>query len=135
MEKYATEVLGMTADTNLNDGDTQLNLDELSKTSPLRMQFHQCTDVNNNERHLCQDAMYHTCNDYCLGPKTNKGEKCRSCRSGFGKEANANQGDIPGKDLIKKAIITRDHKGVECLALARTHSKRVMQHSKFLLQG
>ena len=31
--------------------------------------------------------------------------------------------------------MTRDHKGVERLALPRTHSKRVMQHSKFLLQG
>ena len=53
LAKYATEVLGMTADTNLNDGVTQLDLDKLSKMSPLRMQFHQCTDANNDERHLC----------------------------------------------------------------------------------
>ena len=79
--------------------------------------------------------MFHTCSDYCLGPKNKNKEKCRTCRFGFGTESEPNNYKTPGKEHTSKAKIYIDHKGVEHLLLPRQHSDFAMQHSRPLLQA
>ena len=53
--------------------------------------------------------MFHKCNNYCLGCKAEQGDKHRVCQFGYRKEATQNKGDTPGKDLIDKPVIVKDH--------------------------
>jgi len=59
----------------------------------------------------------------------------RTCRVGFGDEEHFNQQDTPGMDLLQKAAIIKDKKGIRQYRMKRTHSKRVVQHSRTLLKA
>jgi hypothetical protein len=131
---YAREVLGMTADIQLDENHARFDGKDLTTSSPLGRHYTECTDPTLDHIHLVQDSMMHDCSDYCLGEKNIKKPKCRCCRMGFGKEANPNMGDTPGKDNINEARIEKDPRGIEHLQLPRPNSKRVVQHSKYLLQ-
>ena len=131
---YATKVLGMTANIQQDVNHAKFDGKNLTTSSPLGRHYTECTNPKQDHIHLVQDSMMHDCSDYCLGEQNIKKPKCRSCRMGFGEEANPNKGDTPGKDNIGNARIEKDKRGIEHLQLPRPNSKRVVQHSKYLLQ-
>ena len=79
--------------------------------------------------------MLHACTEYCLGNVDLKGIKLRTCRLGYGSEVTSNKGDTPGKDCRTQATIEKNAKGIEHLLLPRLHSKKVVQHSRAILQA
>ena len=48
---------------------------------------------------------------------------------------NYNAQDTPGMDLMSKSAIIKDKKGIKQFRMKRTHSKRVVQHTRTLLKG
>jgi hypothetical protein len=139
MEKYATRMLDLTADTQVDENHDKLDQNTKEITSPLGIRFGECTDEDRDHRLLAQDCMYHDCNDYCLGEvkKTRQDGQdiCRKCRFGFGTEKHAGERDTEGKGLHEKAKIVKDHKGVEHFYMPRRYSERINQHSRSLLQA
>jgi len=131
VDKYAREHLDMTADVDIKDDDTTYYPPH--PESPLSRKFCECTNEARDVRLLAQDCMCHHCNKFCL--RDNKKNMPRTCRVGFGDEEHFNQQDTPGMDLLQKAAIIKDKKGIRQYRMMRTHSKRVVQHSRTLLKA
>ena len=131
MDKYARTHLDMTADLNIKDDDRKYFPPH--PQSPLATKYCECTDEDEDVRMLAQDCMCHFCNKFCL--RENKKNTPRVCRVGFGDEMNYNAQDTPGMDLTDKSVIIKDKKGIKQFRMKRTHSKRVVQHSRTLLKG
>lgn len=131
VERYAKNNLDMTADVNIDDSDR--NYHPNPSTSPLSKKFCQCTNEREDVRLLAQDCMCHFCNKFCL--KQNKNNAPRTCRVGFGTETTFGHRDTPGMDLCNPGQIVMDNKGIRHFRMKRLHSKRVVQHSRTLLQG
>ena len=117
LESYATNVLGMTADIEFDPTRDKYRKNGNTNDSPLGTHFSWCSDPKQDHIHLAQDSMMHKCNDYCLGETNTKKPIQRNCRMGFGTEATPNEGDTTGKDMITKAQIERDARGIEHLHL------------------
>lgn len=134
VKDYAEKMLDMTADVEVDEDHSKLNDFNVTTSSPLGRRFAEASNRIEDHIHLAQDAMFHHCNDYCLGEEDEKGVVKRTCRFGFGTEVTPNQRDTPGKDRIEAATIQKDSKGVEHFLLPRMHSRWIVQHSKTLLQ-
>ena len=67
--------------------------------------------------------------------KSTKAGTPRTCRSHYGTESEFGKLDTPGMDLIEKAQIQIDRKGISYFRIRRTHSVRLAQHSKSLLKA
>lgn len=130
LNSYAIKHLDMTADAKVSD-----NLDYRPNysSSPLAKRY--CASCNEEEdvTQLAQDCMMHQCNRYCL--KSNKLGIARTCRSHYGTESQFGKVDTPGMELIQKATIDYDKKGISHFKMKRTHSVRLVQHSKYLLKA
>ncbi len=77
--------------------------------------------------------MLHECNRYCL--KSTKAGAPRTCRSHYGTKSEFGKLDTPGMDLIEKAQIQINRKGISHFRMRRTHSVHLVQHSKSLLKA
>jgi hypothetical protein len=130
LNNYAIHHLDMTADVKVNDNQ-DYQPDYL--TSPLTRRYSECTDEEEDVRQLAQDCMTHECNRYCL--KSTKAGTPRTCRSHYGTETEFGKLDTPGMELIEKARIYRDMKGISHFRMRRTQSVCLVQHSRSLLQG
>lgn len=136
MHAYAKDMLDMTADVKVDENHQRLSVDQTTAQSPLATRFADVTDERRDAKLLAQDCMCHDCNDYCLGYKNDThSNKCRECRFGYGTENTPNKGDTEGKELRSTCTIHKDGKGVEHLLLPRLHSRRIVQHSRSLLQA
>ena len=139
LQSYAEDYLGMTANVQLDETHTRFHLQDRQKTrtdmSPLGIRYAECKDSDIDHAHLVQDSMLHECTEYCLGNVDEKGIKLRTCRLGYGSEVTSNKGDTPGKDRRTQATIEKNAKGIEHLLLPRLHSKKVVQHSRAILQA
>ena len=131
MDKYARTQLNMTADLDIKDDDR--NYFPPHPQSPLATKYCECTNEDEDVRMLAQDCMCHFCNKFCL--REGKKNAPRVCRVGYGDEMNYNAQDTPGMDLMSKSAIIKDKKGIKQFRMKRTHSKRVVQHSRTLLRG
>ncbi len=67
--------------------------------------------------------------------KSTKAGTPRTCRSHYGTESEFGKLDTPGMDLIEKAQIQIDGKGISHFRMRRTHSVRLVKHSKSLLKA
>lgn len=130
VETYAKQHLNMTANVNINDEDPNAHP---PPTSPLTRKFCQCTDEVEDLRLLTQDCMCHHCNKFCL--QTNKLNNPRTCRVGYGTETKFGYRDTPGMNRISRSEIIKDEKGFWQFRMKRMNSKRVVQHSRTLLQA
>ncbi len=129
LNNYATKHLNMTADAKVSD-----NLDYCPNysTSPLAKRYSECSDKEEDVRQLAQDCMLHECNRYCL--KSTKGGTPRTCRSHYGTMSEFGKLNTPGMDLIEKAQVQTNRKGISNFRMRRTHSVCLVQHSKSLLK-
>ncbi len=129
LNDYAIMHLDMTADTNVID-----NRDYLPTYSspPLARRLCGCLDEEKDVTQLAQDCMMHQCNRYCL--KSTTPSTPRTCRSHYGTESEFGKVDTPGMDLIQNTEIQIDRKGILHFRMRRTHSVRLVQHSKYLLK-
>ena len=132
LEKYAKEHLDMTADVNIGN-DEDRNYYPKHGESPLSTKYCACADEDEDVRLLAQDCMCHHCNRFCL--RDNKKNAPRTCRVGFGDEDHWNSQDTPGMPLREESMIYTDKKGINQFRMKRTHSTRVVQHSRTLLRG
>eukprot|EP00984_Skeletonema_dohrnii_P004868 scaffold1713_cov184-Skeletonema_dohrnii-CCMP3373.AAC.1 len=124
MEKYATTVLDMTSDVEVDEAHkTDTSADSIS---PLKGRF--CESVSHQEdaRLLCQECMVHKCNNYC--PGDNVKSEPRQCRFEYGKETEYGKADTEGRELSDTSVIAVDRRGIEHFRLKRTKSKKVVQH-------
>jgi hypothetical protein len=131
MEKYATNVLDMTSDVEVDEEHkTDTSADSIS---PLKRRFCESVDHQEDSRLLCQECMVHKCDNYCLGdcPKVEP----RQCRFEYGKETEYGKADTDGRERLDTSVIAVDRRGIEHFRLIRTKSRKVVQHSKTLLQG
>lgn len=130
LETYATNVLDMTADVDVNENHVSDRSPD--STNPLMHRFCESVHKGEDARMLCQECMVHHCNLYCLGTNT----KCerRECRFGYGTETEYGKCDTDGKPLSNISVIVTDQKGVEHFQLRRTKSRKACQHSRTLLQ-
>ena len=139
VEDYAKDVLGMTADVKIDENHHKFGHNEgesfAVNISPLGRRFSEAKDVVLDHIHLAQDCILHHCSEYCLGKVDKAGLKLRTCKFGCGTEQTPNQADTPGRELIQEAKIDCNSKGVENLLLPRYHSRRINQHSQYVLQG
>ena len=128
LNSYAIKHLDMTADAKVSD-----NLDYCPNYSysPLATRYCASCDKEKDVTQLAQDCMMHQCNRYCL--KSIKLGTPRTCRSNYGNESQVGKVDTPGMELIEKATINYDRKGISHFKMRRTHSVRLVQLSKFLL--
>ncbi len=101
-------------------------------TSLLAKRYSECSDKEEGVQQLAQDCMLHECNRYCL--KSSKTRTPRTCRSHYGTESEFGKLNTPGMDLIEKAKIQINRKGISHFRMRRTHSVRFVQHSKSLLK-
>ena len=131
VETYAKEHLNMTANVSIKDDDKNYHPDPIA--SPLTRKFCQCVDEAEDVRLLAQDCMCHFCNKFCL--QSNKRNDPRTCRAGFGKESSFGYRDTPGMERRPKSEIVKDVKGYWHFQMKRKGSKRVVQHSRTLLQS
>ena len=131
MEKYATNVMNMTADVDV--AEKHVTDTAADSISPLKRRFCESNDSREDARMLCEECMVHHCNNYCLGENM----KCqpRECRFDYGKESEFGKCDTSGKPRIDTSLIVLDRKGVEHFQMKRTKSRKAVQHSKTLLQG
>jgi hypothetical protein len=130
LDNYATKHLDMTADAKVSDSiDYRPN----NSTSPLAKRYSDCSDKEEDVQQLAQDCMLHECNRYCL--KSTKARTPRTCKSHYGTESEFGKLDTPGMDLIEKAQIQIDRKGISHFRMRRTHSVHLVQHSKSLLKA
>jgi hypothetical protein len=102
-------------------------------TSPLTRRYSECTDGEEDGQQLAQDCMCHKCNRYCL--KSTKASTPQTCRSHYGTKTEFGKLDTPVIELIEKARIYRDMKGISQFRMRRTQSVCLVQHSRSLLQG
>ena len=72
MEKYATRMLVLTADTQVDKNHDKLDKNTRKNWSPLGIRSDGCTDKDRDYCLLAQDCIYHDCNDYCLGEVKNQ---------------------------------------------------------------
>ncbi len=77
--------------------------------------------------------MCHECNRYYL--KSTKAGTPITCRSQYRSESEFGKLDTLGMDLIEKAQIHIDRKGISHLRIRRTHSVHLVQHSKSFLKA
>ena len=131
VDKYARETLDLYADVDVKDDDR--NYFPVHPETPLSKKICEVTDEAEDVRLLCQDCMCHHCNRFCM--RDGKKNKPRTCRQGFGDEANYGRQDTPGMDLREESGVVRDKKGIVHFRMKRTHSKRAVQHSRTLLKG
>ena len=121
LEKYATEIMGMTANVKLDPDYTKFDgidrKEAITMTSPLGRRYSESEDADKDHAHLVQDAMLHSCNDYCLGEPDKDGVRLWTCRFGFGKEVTSNKEDTPGKPIQYHATIEKNNRGIEHLLL------------------
>ncbi len=130
LNDYAIKHLDMTADAKVVDNkDYRPNY----SASPLTRRYCECCDEENDVTELAQDCMMHQCNRYCL--KSTKVGSPRTCRANYGTESEFGKVDTPGMDLIQNAQIYIDRKGISHFRMPRTHSVRLVQHSRTLLKG
>jgi hypothetical protein len=130
LNNYATEHLNMTADAKVsNNQDYSPNY----LTSPLGKRYSECSDEVEDVQQLAQDCMLHECNRYCL--KSTKARTPRTCRSHYGTKSEFGKLDTPGMDLIEKAQIKIERKGISHFRMRRTHSVQLVQNSKSLLKA
>ena len=130
LNDYAINHLDMTADAKVSDNpDYHPNY----SASPLTRRYCACCDEKKDVTQLAQDCMMHQCNRYCL--KSTKVGTPRTCRSHFGTESEFRKVDTPGMDQIQNAKIQIDRKGIAHFRMRRTHSVRLVQHSKYLLKA
>lgn len=133
MDDYARQCLDMTADVDIGyDNDPKYFPPH--PESPLSRKF--CEVINEKEdvRLLAQDCMCHHCNKYCLRDEK-QNNMPRMCRVGFGTESRRGLQDTPGMDLLERSSIIKDNKGIKQFRMKRTHSNRVVQHSRTLLKS
>jgi hypothetical protein len=130
METYATNVLDMTADIDVDEN--HMSDRSPDSANPLRIRFCECPHKGEDARLLCQECMLHKCNNYCLGD--NLKHDPRECRFGNGKESEYGKEDTPGKPHCNTSVIVTDKRGIEHFQLRRTKSRKAVQHSKTLLQ-
>lgn len=131
LEEYALNVLDMTADVEVNENHkSDTSSDSIS---PLKTRYSDCVDRREDVRMLCQECMVHHCDNYCLGDSP----KCepRSCRFEYGVESEYGKCDTCGRSRIETSVITVDKRGIEHFHLRRTKSRKVVQHSRHLLQA
>ena len=130
LNEYAIKHLDMTADAKVGDNpDYRPNY----SASPLTRRYCACCDEKKDVTQLAQDCMMHQCNRYCL--KSTKVGTPRTCRSYYGTESEFGKVDTPGMDLMQNAKIQIDRKGIAHFRMRRTHSVRLVQHSKYLLKA
>ena len=139
LQEYAEDYLGLTADVAIDSSHSRFSSEDKASsntnTSPLGARFCECSDRTIDHIHLSQDAMQHSCNEYCLGSVDKAGVKLRTCRFGFGTEVTSNKGDTQGKDIRTGAAIVKDRRGIEHLLLPRIQSRKTTQHSRTVLQA
>ena len=130
LNEYAIKHLDMTADAKvIDDQDYCPNY----SSSPLARRYCASCDKEKDVTQLVQDCMMHQCNRYCL--KSTKLGTPRTCRSHYGTESQFGKVDTPGMELIQNAEIQYDRKGISHFRMKRTHSVRLVQHSKYLLKA
>jgi len=131
MEKYASNILNMTADVDVNENHiTDTSPDSIS---PLKHRFCECVDRREDARSLCQECMVHQCNNYCLGIDTKR--RPRECRFDYGRESEYGKEDTAGKPRCQSSHIVLNKRGIEHFQMKRTKSRKAVQHSRILLQG
>lgn len=133
MERYATTVLDMTADVDVDEDPDYKTDKKPDSITPLKHRFSECINREEDARMLCQECMVHHCNMYCLGDNA----KCepRECRFEYGKESEYGKRDTAGKPISTTSLIVMNKRGVEHFQLRRTKSRKAVQHSKTLLQS
>lgn len=134
LNQYATEILDMTADVDVNDDpDYSIDTSPNSRTA-LRKRFSEVKDDEKDIKSLAEGCMVHKCNGYCMDTKN---KKCtpRECRFDYGKESAYGEKDSEGKILRTFAAVVTDKKGVQKLQMKRTKSRKVVQLSKPMLQS
>jgi hypothetical protein len=107
LDKYAQEVLDMTADVNVNDGP-QRKPDYAN--SPLGKRYCEYHDQIEDVRRLAEDCVCHQCNNYCL--LSNKRNAPRTCRVHFGTESAFCKMDTQGLPCVPRSRIITDKKGI-----------------------
>ena len=72
LEKYATEIMGMTANVKLDEDYKKFDGIDRKKVittkSPLGGRYSKSKDANKDHVHFVQDAMLHPCNDFWENP-------------------------------------------------------------------
>ena len=136
LEEYAEQVLDMTADVDIDDNYKAETRPD-SNSSPLGRRYCECPRFDKRTkiedcRGLSQECMCHLCNQYCLG--TNIRNVPRVCRFDYGKETKYGDEDTPGKVHRSVAAIVVDKRGIEHFQMKRTKSRKVVQHSRTMLQ-
>jgi hypothetical protein len=117
LNSYAIKHLDMTADAKVSDNlDCRPNY----SYSPLATRYCATCDEEKDVTQLAQDCMMHQCNRYCL--KSVKLGTPRTCRSHYDTESQFGKVDTPGMELIQKATINYDRKGISHFKMKRTHS-------------
>ncbi len=130
LNNHATKHLNMTADAKVSDNiDYRPNY----STSPLAKRYSTCSNKEEDVWQLAQDCMLHECNRYCL--KSTKARTARTCRSHYRTESEFVKLDTPGMDLIEKAQMKINRKGISHFKMRRTQSVHLVQHSKSLLKA
>jgi len=129
VSEYAEKVLDMTADVDVDD-DPEYKADRTK--SPLLSKYCQVIDREKDHKGLCQDCMVHHCNDFCLKPTKEQIPRC--CKVRAGRETEKGKKDTQGWQLRESHAIITDNRGIKHLELRRTKSRRILQHSKSLLE-
>jgi hypothetical protein len=122
MERYATTVLDMTADVDVDEDPDYKTDKKPDSITPLKHRFSECINREEDARMLCQECMVHHCNLYCLGDNA----KCkpRECRFEYGKESEYGKRDTAGKPISTTSLIVMNRRGVEHFQLRRTKSRK-----------
>ena len=68
------EEMGMTADVEIEDESDDRHFKDVMRYSSLNIRCHEVEHSNADHKALVIDCMFHTCNDYCLGPKDQDGK-------------------------------------------------------------
>jgi hypothetical protein len=130
LNNYTTDHLNMTAVIKVNDSK---NHPQNYLTLPLTRQFCECFDDEEDVRQLAEDYIHHDCNRHCL--RSSETGKPRTCRSHFGTENEFGKLDTQGMELIERAQICIDRKGISHFRMRRTQLVHLVQHSQSLLKG
>lgn len=127
--EYAERVLDMTADVDVTD-DPEYRESKID--SPLKTRYCECKDKDLDCKRLAQACLIHHCNDYCLRSAKHVGP--RECKSLAGMETERGACDTPGWERRSTHAIVTDNRRIRHLQMKRTHSKRVVQHSRTFLK-
>ncbi len=107
LDKYAREVLDMTADVNVDD-DPQRKPNYAS--SPLGKRYCECHDQIEDVKRFAEDCMIHQCNNYCL--QSNKTNAPRTCQLHFRTESAFGKMDTQGLPCMPRSRIITNKKGI-----------------------